>query len=544
MSQGPSVDLEKVSGIRQALRRLLSLFRRKKHPPLVSEIEVQADIGDRVAAIKFLADTQGPWKALMEQVENAIDEYPEGYPIRGPIEVRIVKRGAGSYIAIRDRGRGFIPDERGLPDFEGVATRGAKSFKGRLADYPGAQGEFAVGLFGFRTIGQEIVIESTTDYAGYPHRVREYRLPRKGKSPTTVMTIDGETLTAKIAPAKVPRREAGTTIVIRKLLNPRLWTAAKVKKAIEDEMWDRLVEKGLTIRVLDGRRSFDVVPKARAFEGALFPTTSVDTPYGPIQLELYVLEKEDPKATVPVLRSKERGSGATRVYPNLTALDEFRGPPWNLRRIQGWIRFDAATLSGPTRSEFFQDERYHAFVDALQGLEAELGHVIQVQDTQRERKGLRRILKQLRGDLERVCRELPHLDIFRIARDRPDSLYISPPAGARRDGKGKRTPATKPQGAGGPSPPRRRRLVGLPPPTFVANGFSWRSRYLPTDHLVEINKAHPDYERESVTRRRWYRYLLKLYTKELVLQCYHGTEAEGKLIEATIEAQIRAEQDL
>ncbi|MEE9268450.1 MAG: ATP-binding protein, partial [Thermoplasmata archaeon] len=417
MTQDPSAGLEKVSGIRQALRRLLSLFRRKQHPPLVAEVEVQADIGDRVAAIKFLADTQGPWKALLEQVENAIDEYPEGYPIRGPIEVRIVKRGTGSYIAIRDRGRGFVPDERGLPDFEGVVTRVAKSFKGRLADYRGAQGEFAVGLFGFRTIGREIVIESTTDYAGYPHRVREYRLPRKGKSPTTVMTIDGETLRAKIAPAEVQRRAVGTTIVIRKLLNPRIWTAAKVKKAIEDEMWDRLVEKGLTIRVSDGRKSFEVVPKARAFDGALFPANSIDTPHGPIQLELYVLEKEDAKAAIQVLRSKERGAGATRVYPNLTALDEFRCPPWNLRRVQGWIRFDAATLSGPTRSEFFQDERYHAFVDALKGLEGELGHVIQVQDTQRERKGLRRILKQLRGDLERVCRELPHLDIFRIARD-------------------------------------------------------------------------------------------------------------------------------
>ncbi len=63
-------------------------------------------------------------------------------------------------------------------------------------------------------------------------------------------------------------------------------------------------------------------------------------------------------------------------------------------------------------------------------------------------------------------------------------------------------------------------------------------------HQVLINKGHPDYERESVTQRRWYRYLLKLYTKELVLQCYHGSEDEAKLLEATIEAQIRAEEDL
>lgn len=543
MSSSSTSGEETVSHFRRALRRLLNVFRRQPgEPTREAGVEVQADIGDRVAAIKYLADTQGPWKALLEQVENAIDEYPPGYERKGPIEVRIVKRGRGSRIEISDRGRGFVPDDQGRPDLQGVVTRVAKSLKGRIKDYKGAQGEFAVGLFGFRTIGREMIIETTTDYAAYPHLAKDYGLKRKGLSPTYVMTVDADTLKARIERGEVQRRKAGTTVVIKKLRNARVWTAAKVKKAIEEELWDRLLEKGLTVRVRDNRNEFHVTPRERDFEGARFPVSALETPFGPLQVELYVLEKEDPKAAVSVLRGKEEGSGATRVYKRLTDMDEFRGAPWNLKRVQGWVRYDAAKLSGPNRAEFFQDERYLAFVKALQGVEDDLHNMVQVQDAQREKKALRRVLKTLRNDLERVCRELPHLDIFRIARDRSHALYISRPEGQSPPKKpSKRRKQPQPTSA---TRPRRRSLVGMPPPEFVTDGVSWRSRYSAGDHVVFVNKGHPDYERETVTHRRWYRYLLKLYTKELVLQCYEGTEEEAKLLEAAIEAQIRAEQDL
>ncbi len=544
MAVGTSEDRKggALSGLRRALRRVLHAFRRTRTPLVEEGIEVQADIGDRTAAIKFLADSQGPWKALLEQVENAVDEYPSGYPRRGHITVRIVGRGAKAYLVIEDHGRGFVPDERGIPDLAGVFTRVAKSFKGRLKDYQGAQGEFAVGLFGFRTIGKEMTIETRTDYRGYPHLAKDYGLPRRGRSDTYVASIDADRLRARIEKAERQRRDAGTTITLRKLRNPRLWTGPKVKKAIEEELWGRLLEKGLTVRVVDRRKAFDVVPKERAFEGALFPRTHVETEFGPVRLELYVTEKEDPQAVVPVLRAKEEQAGATRVHRSLTEVEELRCPPWNLRRLQGWVRFDAARLAGPQRGRFLQDERYHAFVGALKSLEGELAEMIQVQDAQRERAGIRRVLKALRGDLERVCRELPHLDIFRIARDRPDALFIAGPPSKKPPAQPRRKPSRRVQGTG--TGPRRRALYGLPPPEFINDGLAWRSRYVQDHHQVLINKGHPDYERESVTQRRWYRYLLKLYTKELVLQCYHGSEDEAKLLEATIEAQIRAEEDL
>lgn len=541
MEELPVKRGRRLSGLRRAFRRVLDALRGGRRFP-EEGIQVQADIGDRVAAIKFLADSQGPWKALLEQLENAIDEYPPGYERRGPIHVHIVKRGRDSHITVTDHGRGFIPDERGNPDLAGVVTRVANSFKGKLEDYQGAQGEFAVGLFGFRTIGREMTIETKTDYDGYPHLSEKYNLRRKGTSDTYRLTIDANTLTARIQRMQVERGAPGTTITIRRLLNPRVWTGAKVKKAVEDELWGRLLEKGLTVEVQEGNQAFEVSPKERAFEGALFPRSSIPTEFGPVRLEVYVLEREDPHASVSLLRAKQERAGATRVYKSVADVEELGGPPWDMRRLQGWIRFDAGTLSGPTRGQLLQDERYHALVAALKSVEPELNSMIRVQDAQREKVGLRRVLSQLRVDLQRVCRELPHLDIFRIARNRPDSLFIESPPIPRV-----LKPVAKPVKPGIPAVgdrPRRRRLVGLPLPEFVADGVSWRSRYMPQEHLVYINKGHPDYERESVTHKRWYRYLLKLYTKELVLQCYNGTDDEAKLLEAAIEAQIRAEEDL
>ncbi|MEE9237089.1 MAG: hypothetical protein V3U52_04810 [Thermoplasmata archaeon] len=112
-----------------------------------------------------------------------------------------------------------------------------------------------------------MIIETRTDYGGYPSLSEQCGLPRNGKSSTYPLRIDAETLTAHIERSKGGRNDPGTATTIRKLRNPRLWTGPKVKKAIEEELWGRLLEKGLTVRVRDRSKEYDVIPKERAFEG-------------------------------------------------------------------------------------------------------------------------------------------------------------------------------------------------------------------------------------------------------------------------------------
>jgi hypothetical protein len=526
-----------------------------RHPaaePTTPIIEVQADIGDRIAAIKFLADSQGAWKSLLELIENSIDEYPEGYRTRRVINVKVARQGPRSYLRIEDFGRGFVPDREGNPDFRGVVTRVANSMKKSLEDYREAQGEFAVGLFGFRTIGNEIGIVTRTAYKGYPHLGRAYGIPGRGLSRTWDMRMRSDTLRAAIRPARGERREAGTTVTIRGLLNPRIWTGARIKKAVEEELWGRLLEKDLTVRIEDKRRLFEVKPKQRVFAGAHFPRTSVETRgSGPVLLDLYITSGEEDEAAIPVLRAKTREAGATRVYDDITEIDEFKVPPWSLRRVQGWVRFDAARLSGPTRREFTHDQAFHAFVKALQTIEPDLQSMIAAQDVERQRMEVEALRERLKDDLQRVLVELPHLDVFRLIRE---SVTDGRPLPGLNGRAGDVTAAkvqtilTAADQARARAEKHHRALQpnqGLPDPEFVAGGSrAWRSRYDPLGHAVVVNKSHPDYERESVTQRRWYRYILKLYTKELVLLSFPTSREGPRLLETAIQAQLRAEENL
>lgn len=515
-------------------------------------MEVQADIGDRTAAIKFLADSQGPWKSLLELIENSIDEYPEGYRTRRVVNIKIVRRGLRSYLRLEDFGRGFVPDRQGIPDFRGVVTRVANSVKKSMVDYREAQGEFAVGLFGFRTIGREIIIHTRTAYKGYPHLSQEYDIPQRGTSATLELRMGANTLRAIIRPAGRERREAGTTVTIRGLHNPRIWTGQRIKKAVEDELWGRLLEKGLTVRIEDNGRLYEVHPKQRVFTGAHFPRSSVATEgFRPVLLDLYVTQAEEDEAAVAVLRAKTQRSGPTKVYDDITTIDEFRGPPWNFRRIQGWVRFDDARLSGPTRREFAHDEAFHAFVAALKTMEPDLQSMVAAQDVELQKVEVEALRQKLKGDLQRVVSDLPHLDVFRLIRD---YLVAGKPLpginGKLHEEAEARTEAVLAVAdeARAKAEKRHRALhinQGLPSPEFVASGSrGWRSRYDPTTHAVVINKSHPDYERESVTQRRWYRYILKLYTKELVLLSFPASREGPRLLETAIQAQLRAEENL
>ncbi len=523
----------------------------QKAPP-AAPVKVQADIGDRIAAIKFLADSQGPWKSLLELLENSIDEYPEGYRARRVINVRVVRRGPKGYLQVEDFGRGFVPDREGIPDFRGVITRVANSAKKSLADCREAQGEFAVGLFGFRTIGRELIIQTRTAYRGYPHLSQEYAIPRRGLSATWELRMEADNLLATIQQARGERQEAGTTVTICGLHNPRIWSGTRIRKAVEEELWGRLLEKGLTVRIEDRGQVQEVRPKERVFSGVRFPRASVETQgFGPVLLDLYITQEEEDVATVAVLRAKTKAAGATKVYANITGIDEFRGPPWSLRRVQGWVRYDSARLSGPTRREFLHDEAFHGFVAALKSIEPALRSVIAAQDVERLRVEVEALRQRLRGDLVRVATELPHLDAFRLIREYLDGGKHLPGISRRRREETRARTAALSAGADKVSTTAEDRHsslrpnLGLPAPQFVASeSRGWRSHYDPLVHAVVVNKSHPDYERESVNQRRWYRYILKLYTKELVLLSFPTTREGPRLLETAIQAQLRAEENI
>jgi hypothetical protein len=85
---------------------------------------------------------------------------------------------------------------------------------------------------------------------------------------------------------------------------------------------------------------------------------------------------------------------------------------------------------------------------------------------------------------------------------------------------------------------------GLPSFTYIhAPGELWRSRYEESRHLITINSGHRDYIFSTRSQAAKIRYLVRLFTKELILKNFQGLSArEG--MDRLIEVSQLAEQGL
>lgn len=85
---------------------------------------------------------------------------------------------------------------------------------------------------------------------------------------------------------------------------------------------------------------------------------------------------------------------------------------------------------------------------------------------------------------------------------------------------------------------------GLPGYTFEsAPGDSWRSRFDSTRNVIVINNGHRDFVYAARNRSLKLRYLVRLYSKELVLRNFVGLPPD-QLLERMVELSLRTEENL
>src|SRR5207237_10748237 len=98
------------------------------------------------------------------------------------------------------------------------------------------------------------------------------------------------------------------------------------------------------------RKQYSVEP--RQYEGRLLhQLPPLRTPLGDIYVELYLNEPADANR-VALYRN------GTRVLEDLTALDDFARPPWQLRYLQGHIDAPFGNLTPGPRSGFTRDSAH------------------------------------------------------------------------------------------------------------------------------------------------------------------------------------------
>jgi len=340
-------------------------------------------IGDDWNAIRIIALSQSnPLKAIAEFVENSIDAHAKTITItRG-------KEHSAHYLAIKDDGDGVPRDAGGLPDFKYVATHICDSIKRRLkaeGNGAGLQGEFGIGLLSFWTVGETLTMTSTgTDQRAYQ------------------MTMSKGDSRYEASPRRVLFAEKGTEVKISPLLEGiRTLSGEKIQWYLASELRDRIRDSKARVTVIDklARKQYEVEP--RQFEGRLLhQLPPIRTPYGDAYAELY-LSAPDETARVALTRV------GTRVIEDLSTLPGLDHTPWVSRYVQGLVDVPFLILTPGTRSGIIQDERYAAFVAALNPLEEHVQSLIEEQLRAEDEQASQQSLKAIQKAFHEAMLALP-----------------------------------------------------------------------------------------------------------------------------------------
>jgi hypothetical protein len=583
-------------------------------------------IGNDWNAITIIALSQSnPLKAVAELVENSIDARATNVTIvRGRSE-------GNHYLEIRDNGQGIPRDTEGRPDFRYVATHICDSVKRRLKvqGVAGLQGEFGIGLLSFWTLGEELSLTST----GVDERAWQMVM-RKGDPGYSVK----------------PRRslfsEPGTQLRISRLLDGiRSLSGEKIQWYLAAELRDRIRHTGVRITVVDkiSRKQYAVEP--RQYEGRLLhQLPHVRGSFGDVYVELYINEPKDSNR-VSLFRN------GTRVFEDISAIEELAKAPWTTRYLQGHIDAPFVNLTPGTRTGLIHDEAYATLLLALVPLEKKLIELLDEQRRAEEEQASRELLQTIQRAFREAFLALPaeEYDWFdihsRAARGSTAMVRESGPSGEAiagapepeaRNGKQRQffefagplfsvsiSPASSVVRVGEqrllralPYDRARRRVdtgltfsweildgggaldhlhdqvtsyiaaaepglvhvrvvvrqneiertaealitvtrdllphvaatmsesQGLPGYTFEsAPGESWRSRFDSSRNVIVVNNGHRDFVYAARNKALKLRYLVRLYSKELVLKNFVGLSAD-QLLERMVELSLRTEENL
>jgi Histidine kinase-, DNA gyrase B-, and HSP90-like ATPase len=609
----------------------LSTANRTKGAEIRARARGRLKIGDDWNAITIIALSQSsPLKAVAELVENSIDAKSRAITItRG-------REHGHHFLAIRDDGEGVPRDGEGRPDFRYVATHICDSVKRRLKaeGTSGLQGEFGIGLLSFWTVGDELTMTST----GADQRT--YQMVMRKGDPSYA-----------VSPKRMLLGEGGTEVRIAPLLDGvRTLSGEKIQWYLAAELRDRIRQTGVRINVVDrvARKQYAVEP--RQYEGRLLhQLPALRTSLGDVYVELYLNEPSEANCVALYRRG-------TRVIDDLTLLEHFARPPWNLRYLQGHVDAAYVNLTPGTRTGIIHDSAYATLCEGLRPLEEKLVEIIEAQRRAGEEQANRDQLRAIQRAFREALLALPaeEYDWFDIhvrearptharsedadsfaepngseeslgasepeqAEDRQrqffefagplHSVAVSPASSIVRVGDKRELKAlprdrsrrrvdqnlefhwqiTEGRGALAgvhnqavtflaPAEPglarvevtvRQHDMVcrgeglitvthelltqiapasvpyqGLPGYTFErASGESWRSRFDIKRNVIVINNGHRDFVYASRGKSLKFRYLVRLYAKELIMHNFAGLPGD-QLLERMVELSLRAEERL
>jgi hypothetical protein len=285
--------------------------------------------------------------------------------------------------------------DKGLPDFEFVATHICDSIKRKLdeAQRKGIQGLFGIGLLGFWCLGAEMTMISKTKGC---RQTWQWRMRRESQDYDEPQPYEPE------------RDHFGVDVIVSDLSSAtkNLLTGEKLNKYLSAELRDRIKGSAITIKISDrlsgAKKDFTVKPKEFTGE-RIRDLTMVPLPrYGEISFELYVnFPAEGESLNVSVSKS------GTRVKKSILEIDELRHAPWDLNRLEGVIDYPRLRLAPGTRENIVPDDHFQQFVGGVRSVEERIVRVIKEKEKDVEEKESREVLKSIQKAFADAWQDLP-----------------------------------------------------------------------------------------------------------------------------------------
>jgi hypothetical protein len=196
--------------------------------------------------------------------------------------------------------------------------------------------------------------------------------------------------------------EPGTSLRILNLLEGiRSLSGEKIQWYLAAELRDRIRHTGVRITVIDkiARKQYTVEP--RQYEGRLLhQLPNIRSTLGDIYVELYMNE---PVETNRVALFRH----GTRVFEDISMIDELAKSPWTTRYFQGHIDAPFINLTPGTRSGIIHDEAYVSLLDALAPLAEKLTEMLEAQRRAEEEQASRELLRTIQRAFRDALLALP-----------------------------------------------------------------------------------------------------------------------------------------
>jgi hypothetical protein len=357
---------------------------------------------DPFELIRWLARSQNdPRKALAELVQNSLDA--------GATHIQIVRsreRGATA-LHVVDDGSGVLPDLPRPEALSHIATHIGQSRKRNLTVEQRRelmlQGKYGIGLLGFWAIGTDFEMRSQVNDSE-PWMLR--------------MTEDQPRFAVERQRGRLPLSGTRTEVVVRHLHRPAFVSlgARRIADYLAAELRGQLLARPVVITVHDriarGRAAKVLPVQPVRYEGQALPLPDiVDTPYGPLRAELYLLPEHDGGS-----RRVSVSCAGTVVYDDLTEFElvDFRRPPWDMGRLTGVLDFAGFDVAPGSRRGVQPNEAAMAFAGAVAALEATIRSLLTHEQERLTSELEAGLLKQLQRAFRDLPRLAPEYDFFAV----------------------------------------------------------------------------------------------------------------------------------